>query len=248
MVRLEVIVRDDGKGKPTGISGYAWFEVEINFPRSLGVGDSIEMRWDCHKLLDRDATHQLVTRVVDLGHNNRIDFNYLVLSNAVEAIVEVKLRHKDEDPPNDDDVKAETKKYSAHGVITAHIDGLEPHQIDDFEPHQIVLFSIPDPEKPIPMESSILRLARSAIKVPPHGKPLQIDMTGLHITESFSNRKRVMKKPDSISFDFGDPIPKYKNDSGREVDVSVTWKPEQKEVNIEESSEHQIWNGACLPN
>jgi len=212
MAPLEVIV-------PNGISGYAWFGIEVNRSPSLPAGDSIKMRCDCSR--DKGVEYQLLTREITLSGapDNRIKFTYLVMSNAVEATVAIKLLFPE-------------GHYTAHGTVYAYI--------SDFN-YPIVLFRSKEPiefkssEDPIKFRSLTLPLDRSAAVQVPHGKQLQIDLSKLHIEVLLdcSNRKvypfQSGHGDSRISFDIKDssatiiPI----DDVSSALEVNVTWKGKQ---------------------
>jgi len=217
MAPLEVIVRK-------GISGYAWFGMEVNGCSILPAGeDSIKMRWDCEKV--GDAT-QLVTRDITLGAGGRICFTYLVMSNPVQATVAIKLRLPEDYLPNPFKKYSTAvdggggRNYTASGIISACI--------SDFKDYPIVLFRS-DEKKPIESKSLTLELDRSAIQVPQGKLQLQIDMGKLHIgvPDGSSNREvRFQSYQSRLSFDVKDSNPSkiISLDDGSELEVKVTWK------------------------
>ena len=156
MAPLEVIV-------PNGISGYAWFGIEVNRSPSLPAGDSIKMRCDCSR--DKGVEYQLLTREITLSGapDNRIKFTYLVMSNPVQATVAIKLRLPEDYLPNPFKKYSTAvdggggRNYTASGIISACI--------SDFKHYPIVLFRS-DEKKPIESKSLTLELDRSAIQVP----------------------------------------------------------------------------------
>lgn len=211
MAPLKVIV-------PKGISGYARFGIQVNRSQKM------RWDWDCRKD-DGDATYQLVIRDITLGaarDDRRIRFTYLVMSNPVEATVEIETWLPDS--------TAGVTSYTACGTISACISGLE---------HPVVLFTSEKPIK-IPFQKKkklILPLARSAVKVP-QGEQLQIDMRELHIwaTDGSSNQEQEVGQfrngNGRLSFDIEDSRPKVISiDGGRgELEVIVDWKGKQYEV------------------
>jgi len=216
---LEVIVRDNERGKPNGISGCEWFGIQVNrSPSSSAAGDSIvEMRWDCRN--DGDAT-QLVTRDLTLGcGGDKMQFTYLVMSHAVQATVAIRpLLPAD---PN----AAVAQDYTVRGIISASIVG------DLESQYKIVLV-----KGPITFKSGTLSLARSAVKVP-RGKQLQIHTENLCIEPVLpagsSNSEREVYKFESgtISFDAKDPSATIISTDGRsELHFSITWKGNQNQT------------------
>lgn len=229
------------------ISGYESFGMEVVLPPSTCSGDSItkKFKWDCRK---QDG--EVVTRTINLDHGRKIAVTYLVMNNAVEAKVEVKLRligNREESPEYWSNQRGRVpmgtkktggkkgpegmegiakkvggKKYTARGEIIAQIDG--------FEDHQIVLFRTEGEEEfPLDLETSILM--RSSVSVP-FGKGLHIDMVALHIKEAPGDR--LVKKPSRLSYDFGRWTPTtslavHQVDDNIEVEVKVTW-PAQEEM------------------
>jgi hypothetical protein len=113
-------------GPYTGISAYGCFAIKIDIPgpytSTSNTGGSIKWEWDCYdpeyaKEVDKGP----VTRTISsLGPDRNVEVTYAVMSNALEAIVQVKLRLKDGNSP-----------CSVHGDITACI--------GDFK-HQSILF------------------------------------------------------------------------------------------------------------
>ncbi|KAG2621715.1 uncharacterized protein LOC120666600 isoform X2 [Panicum virgatum] len=216
-------------GPCRGISAYGNFAIQVVMAAATGgAGDPITWEWDCYnpEYADEIDAPEPVTRTMSLDDSGRkIEVTYLVMSDAVEAKVEVKLRLED-DPkmayylPNEDAGDFEEIKeyrglnYTAHGIITVRVSG--------FEEHPIVLFRNEDPI-PFDFNQIILPLARSSVQVP-HGKRLRlhVDMFDLHITERSSNRD--VRKPDGLSFGFGhfSPTPEISNNDS-EVEVNVSW-------------------------
>jgi len=242
-------------GPYRGISAYGNFAIQVVMPAATGgevepstsggAGDPITWEWDCYnpEYADEVDAPEPVTRTISLDDSGRkIDVTYLVMSDAVEAKVEVKLRLEDNLKianylPNEDYGKGfaaieedRGRNYTAHGIITV--------RISCFKQHPIVLFKSEDPI-PFDFKSLILPLARSVVQVP-YGKRLRlhVDMFDLHITERSSNRD--VRKPNGLSFGFGhfSPTPKVSNNDS-EVEVNVTW-PALPKKTIEMEA-HVVW-------
>jgi len=242
-------------GPYRGISAYGNFAIQVVMPAATGgevepstsggAGDPITWEWDCYnpEYADEVDAPEPVTRTISLDDSGRkIDVTYLVMSDAVEAKVEVKLRLEDNLKianylPNEDYGNGfaaieedRGRNYTAHGIITV--------RISCFKQHPIVLFKSEDPI-PFDFKSLILPLARSVVQVP-YGKRLRlhVDMFDLHITERSSNRD--VRKPNGLSFGFGhfSPTPKVSNNDS-EVEVNVTW-PALPKKTIEMEA-HVVW-------
>ncbi|XP_066336723.1 uncharacterized protein [Miscanthus floridulus] len=104
-------------GPCTSISAYGCFAIKIDIPGPYtstgdGGGGSIKWEWDCYdpeyaKEVDKGP----MTRTISSsGPGRNVEITYAVMSNALEATVQVKLRMKDENSP-----------CSVYGVITACI-------------------------------------------------------------------------------------------------------------------------------
>lgn len=249
-------------GPYRGISAYGNFAIQVDMPSSATGGSKeeaspsrsgdadgpITWEWDRYNpehAAQVDATEP-VTHTISLDSWRKINVTYLVMPNAIEATVTVNLPETPQDYlPHE---KGQGEANDDGGTITAHSCG--------FEKHPIVLFTSAV-EVPIPSKSLTLPLARPTVQVP-QGKRLHIDMSNLHITECSSNRE--VKKPadsDSLSFDYGheSPTPQFNNYT-EEVEVNVTWRPQQNKVmNMEYCKRlasnnlcSKIWNGTCLLN
>lgn len=263
MQELKLNVCDTVRGK--GISGYELFSIRVKFPPLEGSDDgkSIEKSFelDCRKVKYGDATQRKICTIPldnegssSSSSSRKITVEYLVMSNAVEAIVELKLWYwylwKAKLNPflplsannngggcfvsTDYDEGRSKGVYAAYGTVIAYIGG--------FERHPIVLFRREKKDALI-INSSPYKLTRS-VQVP-HGERLYIDIRNLHVIVSCRDQERELGKPDRrdygrdgmLTFCFGDANPTPKVNNYSEVEVNVDWKTEEK-VNIEEMEGH----------
>ncbi|KAL6640837.1 hypothetical protein ACP70R_021960 [Stipagrostis hirtigluma subsp. patula] len=233
-------------GPYTGISACGNFAIKVDIQTEEGgevgssssadAGGTIYWEWDCYKqeYAAEVEDRKPVTRNISTDPHRKVLVTYLVMSDALEATVQVKLRFKD-DPEKDGDLPQELededlpaakeerdKRYAVNGKIAAHI--------DDFQDHRIVLFSsAPKRSVPIP-RSWILPLARSVIAMP-YGKPLHIEVADLRIIDT-STGEVVKRSKFNLSFDCGGLNPTDEVDDD-EVEVNVTWDTEQEEIEKE---------------
>lgn len=243
-------------GPYTGIAAYGNFAIEVDFPTGEADGEGgsstsssahaavgpITWEWDSYDkqfASEVDVPEPRSHLIKDSEGRRVLQVYYLVMSNALEATVQIKLKlteypEKDGDLPNEQEEQDLTpgnnkddgySKYTAHGIIAARIGGLEQH-------HQIVLFSCTPKAKGkvfIP-HSSILPLARSLLAVP-YGKPLHLEAKDVEIIDTCSNQ--VVKRLNfNLSFDCGpsNPTPTNRIHDDDEVEVNVSWYPEQDQV------------------
>jgi len=113
-------------GPYTSISAHGCFAIKIDIPgpyTSTGnAGGSIKWEWDCYdsKYVEEVDKGPVTHTISSSGPGRNVEVTYAVMSNAMEATVQVKLRGKDWN-----------RSCSIHGDISA--------RIGDFK-DQIILF------------------------------------------------------------------------------------------------------------
>lgn len=239
-------------GLRRGISGYGWFDIEVDIPSS---GSTIKIRrtWDCRKQVLGYPT-ELMARTISCDDKvnpagRNIVVTYLVMSDAVEANVEVVKLMAPESVPTTENNRApdahvvdgdtqivkdeDQKQYIFRGEIAAVIEtnGLK---------QRILLLMSSSATSGVPVSAKSKEampsfpLERPVVPVPRH-KQLHIEIKGRIETKSSSSQMQGDEELSAIlSFDFGNPSPRVKN---REVEVNVKWPRScrQDEVNIEQS-------------
>ncbi|RCV37180.1 hypothetical protein SETIT_8G042300v2 [Setaria italica] len=200
-------------GPYTGISAYLCFAIKIDIP---DAGPMV-FKWDCY-----NPQHAAQVDKPPMSHDmgNIAKVTYAVMSNALKATVQVKLRLNDE--------------HSAVGIggeITALIDGFE-----DEEDNRSILFR---PEKRTCQSFSstdndsmiLLQLARNVLAVP-YGKDLRIKVD---LEIETSNNQGIKNLRADLCIANGILSQCHVVDGG-EVEVNVTWYP-QEEITYEHQHE-----------
>jgi hypothetical protein len=202
-------------GPCTSISAYGCFAIKIDIPaaaagRSKGNGGgSIKWEWDCY---DPEYAEEVdkppVSRTISSsGPGRNIEVTYAVMSNALEARVQMKLRRINGN-----------SSCSIHGNITA--------RIGDFK-DRIVLFRRTQgtDQRLSPTDLWVLQLARSILAVP-SGKQLHIEVD-LQI-EIYSDNRGPKPRHFNTVLDFANGISSQRRHEvdGNEVEVNVTWYPD----------------------
>ncbi|XP_034606203.1 uncharacterized protein [Setaria viridis] len=200
-------------GPYTGISAYLCFAIKIDIP---DAGPMV-FKWDCY-----NPQHAAQVDKPPMSHDmgNIAKVTYAVMSNALKATVQVKLRLNDE--------------HSAVGIggeITALIDGFE-----DEEDNRSILFR---PEKRTCQSFSstdndsmiLLQLARNVLAVP-YGTDLRIKVD---LEIETSNNQGIKNLRADLCIANGILSQCHVVDGG-EVEVNVTWYP-QEEITYEHQHE-----------
>jgi len=186
-------------GPDIGISAYGCFAIKIEIPEAA----PIKWEWDCYSpKYAAQVDKSYVTEHID----DVAKVTYAVMSNALEATVQVKLR-----------LNGGHRLTGVSGEITAFIDGFEASS---------VLFKHAQGTgqclSPTDDDSwFLLQLARNVVAVP-CGRLLHIEVDLQIVTED--GKEVEVKVP--LSFDNGICLSKSKTDDGNEVQVEVTWYPE----------------------
>jgi hypothetical protein len=202
------------------LATYGCFAIKIDIPRTASTSSGIKWEWDCDdprhaaQVDTMRPAHGIIT--TSDGHKVA-KVTYVVMSDAREATVQVKLRLKDGHSPGG----------IISGKVTARIDGFKSK-------HKSVLFRRAKGKGQRFSSIStandkswlLLELARNVVAVP-CGRVLHIVV---HLQIETDDGKEV-KVNVPLSFDNG--IWSSKTDDGNEVEVEVTWYPE---VNIEDQT------------
>jgi hypothetical protein len=211
-------------GPCTSISAYGCFAIKIDIPaaaagRSKGNGGgSIKWEWDCY---DPEYAEEVdkppVSRTISSsGPGRNIEVTYAVMSNALEARVQMKLRRINGN-----------SSCSIHGNITA--------RIGDFK-DRIILFRRTQGmgQRLSPTDSNVrqltwyLKLARNVVAVP-CGQMLHIEM---HLNIETPNNQVVSNNPrfnNNVILSFhesGRLSQRCKLDDDDELEVNVAWYPD----------------------
>ncbi|KAL6658375.1 hypothetical protein ACP70R_003961 [Stipagrostis hirtigluma subsp. patula] len=188
------------------ISGYESFGIGVTTRDYLGVPITGKFKWACRK--QEGCVIELVSRRLILDPMRKIDVTYLVMSDALKATVEVKLRPKG---GSEKYGKKQEKKYTVQGEISARIGNFE-------DEGQIMLFSSAQGES-IQRMTNLLK--RPDVMVP-RDNLLHIDMRDLVITDD-SGEEVDNIKYHSLSFNFGTSSPPAKFNGSEVVQVGVKW-------------------------
>jgi hypothetical protein len=220
-------------GPYTSISAYGCFAIKIDIPppgaaagSSKGDGSgSIIWEWDCY---DQEYANEVDkgprTRTISSssGPDRDVEVTYAVMSNALEATVQVKMRRR-----------VWNSSCSVHGDITARIGDsfFEGTHIGGLKPQRILFDRTQETAQHFsPTESSwVLQLARNVVVVP-CGQKLHIVMD---LSIETSKNPRVSKKTRFnriLSFD-NDGSPSDGSQRRLEADdvefeVTVAWYPD----------------------
>ena len=195
-------------GPYTSISAHGCFAIKIDIPgpyTSTGnAGGSIKWEWDCYdSKYAEEVDKGPVTRTISSsGPGRNVEATYVVMSNALKATVQVKLRIKDGDSP-----------CSVHGNITA--------RIGDFKQQSILFRRTQEmAQRFSPTDSRVLQLARSVVAVP-YGGVLHID---LHLQIETSNNRGVKRHFNTtVTLSFPERTLSQRHQvHGGEVEVDVT--------------------------
>jgi len=211
-------------GPYRGISAtYGCFAIKIDTPRtaySSSSGDkhgtSIKWEWDCDdpKHAAQVDTMRPARGIITTWDGDKVaKVTYVVMSDALEATVQVKLRLKDGHSPG-----------GISGKVTARIDGFK-------NKHKSVLFRRAKGKGQRFSTTNynnswlLLELARNVVAVP-RGRVLHIVV---HLKIAADDGKKV--ELNNVPLRFANGISSSKTDDGNEVEVEVevTWYPE---VNI----------------
>jgi len=207
-------------GPYTGISAYGCFAIEIDIPQaaSSSSGDKHnstkwEWEWDCD-----DPEHAAQVDIMQPAHGiistpdgrEVAKVTYTVMSDALEATVQIRLGLKDGYSPG-----------GISGEVTARIDGFK-------NKHKSVLFRRAKGKGQRFSTTNdnswlLLELARNVVAVP-RGRVLHI-VVNLKIEADDGKKVEV-----NVPLRFENGICSSKTDNGKEVQVEVTWYPE---VNFE---------------
>jgi metal-sulfur cluster biosynthetic enzyme len=234
-------------GPTTSISAYGCFAIKIDIPAGTAAGSSkgdaggsIKWEWDCYDpKYAEEVDKPPVTRTISsLGPGRNVEVTYAVMSNALEATVQVKMRTKDGNSP-----------CSVHGLITARVGNFED-QIILFKRTQGTAHYFSPTHSNVLQVPRSLKLARNVVAVP-CGQMLHIEMH-LNIetckNQGVSNNTRF---DGTLSFINGIWSERRKVDDVDEVEVNVTWYPDSfsdssgrsrpMQVNIENIAKHSCW-------
>ena len=207
-------------GPYTGISAYGCFSIEIDIPQAASSSSGNkhnstkwEWEWDCD-----DPKHAAQVDLMQPAHGiistpdgrKVAKVTYTVMSDALEATVQIRLGLKDGYSPG-----------GISGEVTARIDGFE-------NKHKSVLFRRAKGKGQRFSTTNdkswlLLELARNVVAVP-RGRVLHI-VVNLKIEADDGKKVEV-----NVPLRFENGICSSKTDNGKEVQVEVTWYPE---VNFE---------------
>jgi len=176
-------------------------------------GTSIKWEWDCDdpKHAAQVDTMRPARGIITTWDGDKVaKVTYVVMSDALEATVQVKLRLKDGHSPG-----------GISGRVTARIDGFK-------NKHKSVLFRRAKGKGQRFSTTNdnswlLLELARNVVAVP-RGRVLHI-VVNLKIEADDGKKVEV-----NVPLRFENGICSSKTDNGKEVQVEVTWYPE---VNFE---------------
>ncbi|XP_066336712.1 uncharacterized protein [Miscanthus floridulus] len=205
-------------GPYKGISAYGCFAIKINIPLATASGSSgdasglIQWEWDCYDPKYAAQVDQLPVSHTICAPDMRpevAEVTYVVMSDALEATVQVRLR-----------LKAGHNNAGIGGEITARIDGFE-------DKYRSVLFRCAKGTRQCfsPTDDDswfLLELARNVVAVP-CGRALQIEV---NLQIETGDGKKV--ELNNVPLRFASGISSSKTDDGNEVEVEVevTWYPE----------------------
>ncbi|XP_066336727.1 uncharacterized protein [Miscanthus floridulus] len=203
-------------GPYKGISAYGCFAIKINIPPANASGSSgdagglIQWEWDCYDPKYAAQVDQLPVSHTICAPDMRpevAEVTYVVMSDALEATVQVRLR-----------LKAGHNTAGIGGEITARIDGFE-------DKYRSVLFRCAKGTRQCfsPTDDDswfLLELARNVVAVP-CGSALQIEV---NLQIETGDGKKV--ELNNVPLRFANGISSSKTDDGNEVEVEVTWYPE----------------------
>jgi len=211
-------------GPYRGISAeYGCFSIKIDIPRTTSTGTSsgsdsdkhrrIKREWDCDdpRHAAQVDTMRPARGIITTWDGDKVaKVTYVVMSDALEATVQVKLRLKDGHSPG-----------GISGKVTARIDGFK-------NKHKSVLFRRAKGKGQRFSTTNdnswlLLELARNVVAVP-RGRVLHI-VVNLKIEADDGKKVEV-----NVPLRFENGICSSKTDNGKEVQVEVTWYPE---VNFE---------------
>lgn len=214
-------------GPYTGISAFGCFAIKVDIPdttagsssSSGSTGRPIEWEWDCydrHYAAEVDKPPGEWRNISSGGPGQNVKVSYAVMSNALEATVQVKLRLKDVHSP----------PIGVYGNITALIHGFQVGSL---------LFRSTEEEAGKSLSPGdglwfVLQLARNVVAVP-CGKSLHIKMD-LHVKTS--NSEDIKHFDATLHFKNGIPSECHEF-RGDQIRVDITWYPES-EVNGEQES------------
>ena len=207
-------------GPYTGILAYGCFAIEIDIPQAASSSSGNkhnstkwEWEWDCD-----DPKHAAQVDIMQPAHGiistpdgrKVAKVTYTVMSDALEATVQIRLGLKDGYSPG-----------GISGEVTARIDGFE-------NKHKSVLFRRAKGKGQRFSTTNdkswlLLELARNVVAVP-RGRVLHI-VVNLKIEADDGKKVEV-----NVPLRFENGICSSKTDNGKEVQVEVTWYPE---VNFE---------------
>ena len=207
-------------GPYTGISAYGCFSIEIDIPQAASSSSGNkhnstkwEWEWDCD-----DPKHAAQVDLMQPAHGiistpdgrEVAKVTYTVMSDALEATVQVRLGLKDGYSPG-----------GISGEVTARIDGFK-------NKHKSVLFRRAKGKGQRFSTTNdkswlLLELPRNVVAVP-RGRVLHI-VVNLKIEADDGKKVEV-----NVPLRFENGICSSKTDNGKEVQVEVTWYPE---VNFE---------------
>ena len=207
-------------GPYTGISAYGCFSIEIDIPQAASSSSGNkhnstkwEWEWDCD-----DPKHAAQVDLMQPAHGiistpdgrKVAKVTYTVMSDALEATVQIRLGLKDGYSPG-----------GISGEVTARIDGFK-------NDHKSVLFRRAKGKGQRFSTTNdkswlLLELARNVVAVP-RGRVLHI-VVNLKIEADDGKKVEV-----NVPLRFENGICSSKTDNGKEVQVEVTWYPE---VNFE---------------
>ena len=235
-------------GPCTSISAYGCFAIKIDIPGPYtstgdGGGGSIKWEWDRY---DPEYTREVdkgpMTRTLSSsGPGRNVEITYAVMSNALEATVQVKLRMKDGNSP-----------CSIYGVITASIGDFKGHSILFRRTKETAQHLSPMTDSPQGVLYQLVRsleLSRNVVAVP-RGQWLHIGVD-LSIETSKNQGASINPRFNNIILTFDNRSSwssQRREVDGYEVEVNVAlypcdqYVPGPWKVNIENMTEHSLLN------
>ena len=230
-------------GPCTSILAYGCFAIKIDIPGPYtstgdGGGGSIKWEWDRYDPeYAREVDKGPMTRTISSsGPGRNVEITYAVMSNALEATVQVKLRMKDGNSP-----------CSVYGVITASIGDFKGKSILFSRTKETAQHLSPMTDSPQGVLYQLVRsleLARNVVAVP-FGEWLHI---GVDLSIETSKNQGASINPPRFTFYNRSWSSRRREVDGYEVEVNVAWYPCGKygpgpwKVNIGNMTEHSLLN------
>lgn len=235
-------------GPCTSILAYGCFAIKIDIPGPYtstgdGGGGSIKWEWDCYDPeYAREVDKGPMTRTISSsGPGRNVEITYAVMSNALEATVQVKLRMKDGNSP-----------CSVYGVITASIGDFKGQSILFRRTKETAQHLSPMTDSPQGVLYQLVRsleLARNVVAVP-CGQRLHIGVD-LSIETSKNQGASINPRFNNIILTFDNRSSwssQRREVDGYEVEVNVAlypcgeYVPGPRKVNIGNMTEHSLLN------